>query len=1758
MPKITAKTPTTAPPPVRTTLPTTVPAVSVGGKKYGLAQLGWREDRPPTGVEGAKLRQEAERRAGKPVRTIKYHLGQMAKEKAKAEKGAIQVPTIQVEEKPPILDVAETIAAGKFKTDTPTPEQVAQVKREAAELGITPVDIRTDGVTVKAGQPLPAGTVVSRAVTPEGEIVRVASAELVPGQGAKIIDIPSKDYRRVMKRYSRMGAPSQFSALAALGIIPRGSEFIEGEKKGEWGYIPPVKVTASARFEREHIRLADGKYVPITEWNKLDERYQTIGLHQGYDKMVAKMRVDAKNFEAKHLKLADGKYVPIDQWNALPEKYQSIGIRRGYDAMVSAMRADGAVAQADYDRFTAASSVLDKAGLKDGDNYEIVGALVHEDPAVRAAIKTVFADKPEAIKQAEDFIEEHFTAEHWEAGTFPRAVSEIWRSVTPWKEEKGETIVSALQGLVKKVILEGGISVPPSKEKETFFPQKPLESAWAYKERLSRITDAAVARKKAEWEAKVEAGDTPYLKAVGWVENTFMPAVEKWSADREAEIAKAIGHTPSPTAKADYDRAMQTIWDKYPTPPYTREQMASDWYRERLSEQSAAWDKYQEESQKAMPKPVAAIGKAAIDLFTTIPATIAGVAASSVLHATAGEKQKAALAPAVLLAGMADWMAGRPKAFAADPYFEVPYTVALFRGASIKSVLDIAKKAKIKLDPGKLSTSSIAFQADIGRGALKPKMTEFAARDLIQAVEFAWGGKSKVPEALAKPKNLKQAMRAAVITAQMKMAGAPGLRDVVIKTPGGKIIGHITPFQKVATGAWHAAPDTTPFSSSLSKTGSFTTKPGIHGGYWMSPQPASSFMASGKLGKPGLIFHRFSVKDLRELPPEVLKLPTFAQMKATMGRLARTGQLKPGIYPVFKWYSREMKYELEFFVAPGTRFGSVKATRYAPKREYGTASMQTTSLIQFRETATRTITDPKTGKTRTEPILDPITGRPTFTGREIKEGQSVPVLVVATTNAAKEGMAKVPPLSQLYKSEFFYDPLITIRKILAGREKRRKVEPSDYDIPSVSTSTIYKYKPFEFKPPKKAASDMATADFFRVEGEIRVLTPEIVKAFEARYGTGGRVDAAGYIMKAREPYKHPDPAKKGTVKSRVTVIIRDPKTGEVLMAKHKVEPAGTINLPGGQIDPTGKVRVRKYGDRISPVEVAREQVLSELGIDIKNIKFVGFYRSKATEYAMPGSYVFIAEPVSRRVKVSDPQEIIGYTWFKSRDKATMSFVSKDILSAFKDIDVSKVNTYGQNAKYWGKWKDAPRDVNFPKRVQTNALQGYKLAILSELAMPKKLTPAKSARLIAEAEKLGTWERLMLDNRAKIERRAKALAEQEILKGKDPQVAFQNALVKAMDEFDKKYFDSLKDLPKLRAERIRMRELEAKYEQLPYRPSSRRGVVIKREEPAVEPATEMAAMRLPEKEYIPESMLEYDLLYPKVEPRPEVVLAELPPEPIPRPKIEPTPEPTMIEPRVEPAPEPVPEPRPEPEPIPEPTPIPEPRPEPEPIPEPTPIPEPAPVPRISEPPLTTIIKLKAEVVGKEAHIPQGSIAWRQGAFWKYIPPPYDQPKPITLARGITPMGAVKTDLRTTKETIQKIGESDAVVPEKIAADLGISDLFISNQAQDIHFTGKGLGTNVGKRIPTTTQGMSVKSGVARSAMPEEVLAKKTPSRKVLSKPRPKAVDRGDGFLDEDEDWLRSLDPPVLRKRATNINRSRVNKQSTRQGRSTLPTVMGGIR
>jgi hypothetical protein len=124
----------------------------------------------------------------------------------------------------------------------------------------------------------------------------------------------------------------------------------------------------------------------------------------------------------------------------------------------------------------------------------------------------------------------------------------------------------------------------------------------------------------------------------------------------------------------------------------------------------------------------------------------------------------------------------------------------------------------------------------------------------------------------------------------------------------------------------------------------------------------------------------------------------------------------------------------------------------------------------------------------------------------------------------------------------------------------------------------------------------------------------------------------------------------------------------------------------------------------------------------------------------------------------------------------------------------------------------------------------------------------------------------------------------------------------------------------------------------------------------------------------------------------------------------------------------------------------------------------------------------------AKVPKGSIAWRQGVVWKYIPPPWTQEKPISLKQA--PLGA-KTGGRTPKETIQMIGQPGSPVPRTVSVDLGIADILIEDYGKRITFTGHGLETSVGHSMAGPTRGMSL-TGVT----PTRTFKKKRKKRDII--------------------------------------------------------------
>lgn len=105
-----------------------------------------------------------------------------------------------------------------------------------------------------------------------------------------------------------------------------------------------------------------------------------------------------------------------------------------------------------------------------------------------------------------------------------------------------------------------------------------------------------------------------------------------------------------------------------------------------------------------------------------------------------------------------------------------------------------------------------------------------------------------------------------------------------------------------------------------------------------------------------------------------------------------------------------------------------------------------------------------------------------------------------------------------------------------------------------------------------------------------------------------------------------------------------------------------------------------------------------------------------------------------------------------------------------------------------------------------------------------------------------------------------------------------------------------------------------------------------------------------------------------------------------------------------------------------------------------------------------------------------IRGRKVSQWYFIPPPYDQDKPISLSA--PPLGAVDIGSRSPYDTIQVVGRPRTGVPKRVAVDLGWTDIFVLD-GKKIEFTGKkGLKTDVGRRVESPTEGMSIDEGISR--------------------------------------------------------------------------------
>jgi hypothetical protein len=175
--------------------------------------------------------------------------------------------------------------------------------------------------------------------------------------------------------------------------------------------------------------------------------------------------------------------------------------------------------------------------------------------------------------------------------------------------------------------------------------------------------------------------------------------------------------------------------------------------------------------------------------------------------------------------------------------------------------------------------------------------------------------------------------------------------------------------------------------------------------------------------------------------------------------------------------------------------------------------------------------------------------------------------------------------------------------------------------------------------------------------------------------------------------------------------------------------------------------------------------------------------------------------------------------------------------------------------------------------------------------------------------------------------------------------------------------------------------------------------------------------------------------------------------------------------------------------------------------------------------------------KKEGFPAGTITWKQGMFWKVIPPPYDKDRPISMFD--PPKDAVNTDVTgegTAYKTLQILGDK---VPKDVRVDLGWTDVYITTDIETkkprIQYLQGGLETNVGSREPSNYKGMTITGEPSSKDTPKEQYTSKDLRRSPYKK---KALSLSEAMEEEPETKISY--EPKYKPRQPSIKRTNIQE------------------
>lgn len=582
-------------------------------------------------------------------------------------------------------------------------------------------------------------------------------------------------------------------------------------------------------------------------------------------------------------------------------------------------------------------------------------------------------------------------------------------------------------------------------------------------------------------------------------------------------------------------------------------------------------------------------------------------------------------------------------------------TAALLSGAVIGVGKFAFKELRQFVKPGTFEAGGVSLEVSIPKAQLQKNMTPEMAKQLVVDLERVWGG--KLPKGMADmvsnfntPAEFQQwysaIVRNGIMSTQIRTISSEVATRAAIK-------GRQNPFQAAMGNnvLFSVKPDMATYGAIIgkSKTGLDITPKGSM--EWWSPN-FSGNVVGGYLGRvkqfyPGGKMLRFSPKDIKAIPTDIYisvakkiqQQPKFWEQwkgrtymkgdkvtamnymiaeevyRRAMLPKGHAEALPPGIYPVFKfhwstWPSGKLRptWELEMVTPAGFKAHTFKPVRHLDKFKTGEGQTPEVAALTVRS---------------------PVQGKDLVTGQSVKLGQPMPVIVEATANALAEGKG-LPTVSELYAAKYAYRPIAAIQNLFTRGTIQR---PRATEASKVTTPTLWVARGIKYKGPKVNPADAAAKNtLMKIPEGKRLSVPEIAAKVERH-----TPDANGRFTTVRDPYYHPEfTYADNWVVPRTGVMLKHPTIKNayiVVQDSSRAAQPGVWDIVGGQIDTLGKPRVGRPMGRISLMEAAHEQLLSELGIRAKTLRPGKIHMGKTTEHSAFGTYMFDGTAKNANFKV---------------------------------------------------------------------------------------------------------------------------------------------------------------------------------------------------------------------------------------------------------------------------------------------------------------------------------------------------------------------------------------------------------------------------------------------------------------------------------------------------------------------------------------------